>query len=48
VICHAIENHFGGTNCVINLHRELGLEIPRIHKKLDNNEYERDIFNKNP
>ncbi|TNV80661.1 hypothetical protein FGO68_gene4350 [Halteria grandinella] len=44
VISHAIANHFGGAWSVIQLHRELGLELPRVHKKLDNNNYERDMF----
>ena len=44
LISHAIANHFGGAQSVIDLHTELGLDPPRIHKRIDGNNYERQIL----
>ena len=48
VVCHAIANHFGGAQSIREMHIEMGFEPPIIHKKIDNNEYEREIFAKSP
>jgi glyoxylase-like metal-dependent hydrolase (beta-lactamase superfamily II) len=37
LITHAIPNHFGGAQSIVDIHRELGLPVPRINKKMDCN-----------
>ena len=48
LITHAIPNHFGGAQSIVELHRSLGLQEPVIHKKLDGNRFERLVMRRNP
>lgn len=48
LVSHAIPNHFAGVYSVLEIHRKLGLPAPRVHKKLDGNNYERQFFERHP
>jgi glyoxylase-like metal-dependent hydrolase (beta-lactamase superfamily II) len=48
VVSHAIPNHFAGVHGVLDLHMKMGLEPPKIYKKLDGNNYEQLVFASHP
>jgi glyoxylase-like metal-dependent hydrolase (beta-lactamase superfamily II) len=47
-VSHAIPNHFAGVYSVLEVHKKLGLKLPKVHKKLDGNINERNFFERHP